>query len=209
MNLRKDHYCFSTYFVCEQQTPTSVTGELSFCVGGVELTHHYSYLYFCIIFGIQKRKDAKIPLNYDKKNPERWITWLVGRRRTQQTARHCVKCRSHEHRHVERTLLARNPGVSGHVHPRVGIDSNINQYELGPTLSRAPHSTCVCGRDSSRPSVLPAFAGSACMGVLRRLLSLSLPRGGGQSTASPEIFRPRDAKHFASCVFERKKRVLA
>lgn len=114
-----------------------------------------------------------------KKNPERWITWLVGRRRTQQTARHCVKCRSHEHRHVERTLLARNPGVSGHVHPRVGIDSNINQYELGPTLSRAPHSTCVCGRDSSRPSVLPAFAGSACMGVLRRLLSLSLSRGGG------------------------------
>lgn len=70
-----------------------------------------------------------------------------------------------------------------------------------------PNSECVCGRDSSRPSVLPAFAGSACMGVLRRLLSLS--RGGGQSTASPEIFRPRDAKHFASCVFERKKRVLA
>uniref|UniRef100_A0A8D8PXX8 Uncharacterized protein n=1 Tax=Cacopsylla melanoneura TaxID=428564 RepID=A0A8D8PXX8_9HEMI len=68
-------------------------------------------------------------------NPERWITWLVGRRRTQQTARHCVKCRSHEHRHVERTLLARNPGVSGHVHPRVGIDSNMNQYELGSTLS--------------------------------------------------------------------------
>lgn len=55
-------------------------------------------------------------------NPERWITWLVGRRRTQQTARHCVKCRSHEHRHVERTLLVRDPGVSGHVHPRVGID---------------------------------------------------------------------------------------
>ena len=82
-------------------------------------------------------------------NPERWITWLVGRRRTQQTARHCVKCRSHEHRHVERTLLARNPGVSGHVHPRVGIDSNMNQYELGSTLS--------LHGDTSRPSVLPVW----------------------------------------------------
>lgn len=91
----------------------------------------------------------------------------MGRRRTQQTARHCVKCRSHEHRHVERTLLARNPGVSGHVHPRVGIDSNMNQYELG-RLSR--REACVCsgnhsGRcassgDSSRPSVLPVFVPS-------------------------------------------------
>lgn len=96
-------------------------------------------------------------------NPERWITWLVGRRRTQQTARHCVKCRSHEHRHVERTLLARNPSVSGHVHPRVGIDSNTNQYELG-RLSRSLSR----GSDSSRPSVLPAnppLAGCGSFGL--------------------------------------------
>lgn len=87
----------------------------------------------------------------------------MGRRRTQQTARHCVKCRSHEHRHVERTLLARNPSVSGHVHPRVGIDSNTNQYELG-RLSRSLSR----GSDSSRPSVLPAnppLAGCGSFGL--------------------------------------------
>lgn len=36
--------------------------------------------------------------------PERWITWLVGRWRTQLIARQLVNCRTHEHRHFERTL---------------------------------------------------------------------------------------------------------
>lgn len=36
--------------------------------------------------------------------PERWITWFVGRWRTQLIARQLVNCRTHEHRHFERTL---------------------------------------------------------------------------------------------------------
>lgn len=35
---------------------------------------------------------------------KRWITWLMGRWRTQQTVRHRVNCRTHEHRHFERIL---------------------------------------------------------------------------------------------------------
>lgn len=100
-------------------------------------------------------------------NPERWITWLVGRRRTQQTARHCVKCRSHEHRHVERTLLARNPSVSGHVHPRVGIDSNTNQYELGRLSRSLAGVTRVDRQFCQRTPRSPGVVRSACMGVLR------------------------------------------
>lgn len=33
---------------------------------------------------------------------KRWITRLMGRWRTQQTVRHRVNCRTHEHRHFER-----------------------------------------------------------------------------------------------------------
>lgn len=39
-----------------------------------------------------------------KDYPKRWITWLVGRWRTQLIARQLVNCRTHEHRHFERTL---------------------------------------------------------------------------------------------------------
>ena len=39
-----------------------------------------------------------------KDNTMQWITWLGGRWRTQLTARRNVNCRTHEHRHFERTL---------------------------------------------------------------------------------------------------------
>ena len=39
-----------------------------------------------------------------KYNTAQWITWLEGRWRTQLTARRNVNCRTHEHRHFERTL---------------------------------------------------------------------------------------------------------
>jgi len=42
----------------------------------------------------------------EKYYTERWITWLVGRRRTQLIARQILNCRTHEHRHFERTLLS-------------------------------------------------------------------------------------------------------
>lgn len=44
-----------------------------------------------------------------KYNPKRWITWLVGRWRTQQIARQLVNCRTHEHRQFERTLRSLDP----------------------------------------------------------------------------------------------------
>ena len=37
-----------------------------------------------------------------KDHSKRWITRLMGRWRTQQTVRHRVNCRTHEHRHFER-----------------------------------------------------------------------------------------------------------
>lgn len=76
------------------------------------------------------------------------------------------------------------------------------------SLARAALHLCV------RPRLESAVSSASLRGLglhgssSPAALSLS-PEGGGQSTASPEIFRPRDAKHFASCVFERKKRVLA
>ena len=40
----------------------------------------------------------------NKYHSKRWITRLMGRWRTQQTVRHRVNCRTHEHRHFERIL---------------------------------------------------------------------------------------------------------
>jgi len=45
-----------------------------------------------------------MPFGKQTHNPERWITRLVGRWRTQQIARRHVNCRTHEHRRFERTL---------------------------------------------------------------------------------------------------------
>ena len=66
--------------------------------------------------------------------PERWITWLVGRWRTQLIARQRVNCRTHEHRHFERTLRSTDtiPG------PR-----------LAEGRSRNPNTACVAYRYSS------------------------------------------------------------
>lgn len=53
------------------------------------------------------RKFFRTKYNFKKISndyPERWITWLVGRWRTQLIARQLVNCRTHEHRHFERTL---------------------------------------------------------------------------------------------------------
>lgn len=139
------------------------------------------------------------------KNPERWITWLVGRRRTQQTARHCVKCRSHEHRHVERTLLARNPGVSGHVHPRVGIDSNINQYELGSTLSRAAlhptQSVCAAATRVGRQFCQPSRARLAWEFFAGCSLS---PEGGGSRRRLLKYFGHANETFRVVCVRKEK-----
>lgn len=47
--------------------------------------------------------------------PERWITWLVGRWRTQLIAWQLVNCRTHEHRHFERTLRSTDPIPGPHL----------------------------------------------------------------------------------------------
>ena len=51
-----------------------------------------------------KLKALLCKANKTKYNTIQWITWLGGRWRTQLTARRNVNCRTHEHRHFERTL---------------------------------------------------------------------------------------------------------
>lgn len=69
-------------------------------------------LFFLNLYSICNRDKKKVKkfincihVKCKKKDySERWITWLVGRWRTQLIARLLVNCRTHEHRHFERTL---------------------------------------------------------------------------------------------------------
>lgn len=78
------------------------------------------------LYKSKEKKKKKFYIKYDY--PERWITWLVGRWRTQLIARQRVNCRTHEHRHFERTLRSTDtiPG------PR-----------LAEGRSRNPNTACV------------------------------------------------------------------
>lgn len=159
-------------------TPTSVTGELSFCVGGVELTHHYSYLYFCIIFGIQKRKDAKIPKLYDKK--PRTVDHLA-----RGSTKNAANCASLCKMQITRTSTCRTH-IAGPKPWRFGSRTSEGRYRLEhqsvrvrpDSLARAALHLCV------RPRLESAVSSASLRGLglhgssSPAALSLS-PEGGG------------------------------
>lgn len=68
----------------------------------------------------------RISIKWKNDYPERWITWLVDRWRTQLIARQLVNCRTHEHRHFERTLRSTemSPG------PRLAEGRSKNKTRL-------------------------------------------------------------------------------
>lgn len=83
---------------------------LNLCSFSLQLLHFPQVLFYLNWLFDNKFFLLKKKQNFFNYNPERWITRLVGRWRTQQTARRHVNCRTHEHRHFERTLR-----LSGHV----------------------------------------------------------------------------------------------